>query len=56
MQSLMLVLPAVLKELKQTDIKTDRIVIYSSGFQTMGRDPLVGPGRNFSGSRKSFKI
>ena len=27
-----------------------------SGSQTMGLDPLVGRGRNFSGSRKSFKI
>ena len=31
-------------------------ILYSSCFQTMDRDPFVGRGRNFSGSRKSFKI
>ena len=31
-------------------------ILYGSGSQTIGRDPLVRRGRNFSGSRKSFKI
>ena len=37
-------------------VKVFMSILYSSSSQTMGRNPLVGGGRNFSGSRKSFEI